>query len=405
MKVLQINTTFKKGGSTGRIAFDLMQIHQREGIESYAAYAYDLGVNDIPNTIYLQSGIRRKLNTLRTRLFDHHGFYNEHETKKLIRWMDEIHPDIIHLHNIHNHYVNVKMLFEYIKQHDIPVVWTLHDCWSFTGHCAYFDFAGCDKWKTGCHHCPSLKDYPPTWFFDRTRRNYADKKDVFTGVQNLTLCPPSKWLGGLAKESFLKDYSVEVINNGVDTTIFKPTDSDVKSKLGIADKKMILAVASIFNARKGVKYLKELPELLHDDETLVIVGVKPAQKEFFSHPRCITINRTDSLQELAAYYFAADVFINPTLEDNFPTTNIEALACGTPIVTFKTGGSIEPVTEETGAIVDKYDMNGLLSAVREIICKGKDAYQSACITKARNDYNKEIQYMKYIELYKRILEK
>ncbi len=402
MKILQINTTFRNGGSTGRIAYDLMQIQKQEGIEAYAVYGHETGAPHTDNTLCLQSTLRRKINILRTRLFDHHGFYNETETHKLIKWMDDIQPDIIHLHNIHNHYVNVKMLFNYIKQHDIPVVWTLHDCWSFTGHCAYFDYANCDKWKTGCYDCPSLKDYPPTWCFDRTKRNYADKKSVFTGVKNLTLVSPSEWLAHLTRESFLKDYPVEVINNGVDTNVFKPTESDIKTKMGIEGKKIILAVMNQWSRRKGTEYLLLLPSLLKDDEILVIVGLKTEQIKVLPKEKCLGITRTNNVQELAALYSAADVFINPTLEDNFPTTNIEALACGTPIVTFKTGGSIEAVDQNTGFIVNQADLNGMLDAVRFIISRGKSQYQDYCRKKTLEKYNKEYQYLKYISLYKEI---
>ena len=171
---------------------------EQKGIESFAAYGPEIDNGD-HGTLRLQSIPRRKMNILRTRLFDHHGFYNEKETERLIRWMDELKPDVIHLHNIHNHYVHVGRLFEYIKEHNIPVVWTLHDCWPFTGHCAYFDYANCDKWMTMCHECPSIHEYPPTWFLDRTSRNYIDKKNVFCGVKHLTLVTPSKWLSGLTR--------------------------------------------------------------------------------------------------------------------------------------------------------------------------------------------------------------
>lgn len=403
MKVLQINTVYQRGGSTGRIAYDLMQIMRQEGIDGYAAYGENLGEVSDEKTLCLQSHVlRRKLNILRTRLFDHHGFYNEYETKKLIRWMDEIRPDVIHLHNIHNHYVNVKMLFDYIKQHDIPVVWTLHDCWSFTGHCAYFDVAHCDKWKTCCYECPSLKDYPPTWFFDRTCRNYNDKKAVFTGVKNLVLCPPSQWLGNLTRESFLNEYPVVVINNGVDTDVFKPVESNVRKKYGLGNRKMILAVMNMYDKRKGTDFLERIPNELHDDEVLVVVGLKNEHLSFYSNVHSIAIQRTENVQELVALYSAADVFINPTLEDNFPTTNIEALACGTPIVTFRTGGSIESVTPETGIVVEQHDFKGLLSAIRSIIPM-KQSMSSACVKKAKECYNKNKQYLKYIDLYKRIV--
>ena len=404
MKVLQINTVFRNGGSTGRIAYDLMQIQEQEGIDAYVAYGYETGNTYKENTFCLQSAIQRKINILRTRLFDHHGFYNEAETGKLIRWMDEVHPDIIHLHNIHNHYLNVKTLFDYIKQRDIPVVWTLHDCWSFTGHCAYFDFANCDKWKSGCHDCPSLREYPSTWFFDRTKRNYNDKKSVFTAVNNLTLVTPSEWLASLTRESFLKDYPVEIINNGIDTDVFKPTVSDVKSKLGIEGRKMILYVGQ-WHKRKGIEYLLKLPSLLSDDEILVVVGLKPQQLELLPKKNCLGITRTNNVEELTGLYSVADVFINPTLEDNFPTTNIEALACGTPIVTFETGGSVEAVDKKTGIVVSQGNLQSMLDAIRTVINRGNTYYEGNCRDKAIKEYNKDKQYLKYIELYRRVLNK
>lgn len=398
LKVLQINT-FYQFGSTGRIVRDLKILCEQQSIEAYAAFGSEIDNGD-RNILCLQSILRRKLNILRTRLFGCHGFYNEEETKRLIKWIEDTRPDVIHLHNIHNHFVHVGRLFEYIKEHDIPVIWTLHDCWPFTGHCAYFDYVHCDKWKVGCHHCPSLREYPPTWFFDRTDKNYKLKKNTFIEVKNLTLVTPSRWLADLTRESFLKDYPVEVINNGVDVNVFRPTENDIKEQLGISGKKMLLAMATTFDRRKGTECLSQLPKLLNDDEVLVLVGLAEDQKKVFSQERCIGLGRTNNVKELAAYYSAADVFINPTLEDNFPTTNIEALACGTPVVTFRTGGSPESVDDSVGCVVEKGNLQAMLQSCREIISRGKDFYSTNCVVKARRLYNKDIQYMKYIELYK-----
>lgn len=417
MKVLQINT-FYKYGSTGRIAYDLQCVQQDSGIEGFVAYGPKTAINESSNnedySLCLQSILRRKINILRTRLFGHHGFYNEAETRKLIRWMDEINPDIIHLHNIHNHYVNVKMLFDYVKQKNIPVVWTLHDCWPFTGHCSYFDFSGCDKWKSGCYDCPSLKDYPPTWFFDRTRRNYKDKKSVFTDVRNLMLVTPSEWLAKLTRESFLKDYPVEIINNGIDVNIFRPTESDIKKERCIEGKKIILATAGNCK-RKGTEFLKKILDFLTDEEMLVWVGTDEASVGV-NNKHLITISYTNSREEMAALYSMADCFINPTLEENFPTVNIEALACGTPVVTFNTGGSIEAVLDDeivsnedgilytkVGAVVEKGNIDEMLVALRKVIKTGKHNYSNYCVNKARMKYDRESQYQKYIELYTSII--
>ena len=421
MKVLQINT-FYKYGSTGRIAYDLLCAQNDFGLEGFVAYGPKTAVNKSRNNdthlLCLQSMLRRKVNILRTRLFDHHGFYNESETRKLIRWMDEIHPDIIHLHNLHNHYVNVKMLFDYIKLHDIPVVWTLHDCWSMTGHCSHFDFVKCDKWKTECTNCTLRKSYPPTWFFDKSTRNFKDKRTCFSGVNNLTIVSPSEWLASIVRQSFLKKYIVHVINNGVDTDVFAPSTSqknDIKQRLGIKGKKMILAVMP-WQKNKGTDYITKLADCLNENEVLVVVGLKSNEIKKLPHKNCIGISRTNSIEELAAFYSAADVFINPTLEDTFPTTNIEALACGTPVVTFRTGGSIEAVLDDeiinkegrikytsVGAVVEKGNIDDLLVAVRKVINFGKQYYLNNCVCKARKKYDKGKQYQKYIELYNSLM--
>lgn len=413
IKVLQINT-FYQFGSTGRIVRDLKILSEQLGIEAYVAFGPEIDNGD-EHILRLQSFLRRKLNIIRTRLFDGHGFYNENETRRLIRWIEQIHPDIIHLHNIHNHYVHVGRLFEYIKDHNIPVIWTLHDCWPFTGHCAYFDYSHCEKWRIGCNHCPSLRSYPPTWFIDRTDKNYKNKRNAFTGVKNLTLVTPSRWLADLTHDSFLKEYPVEVINNGVDTGVFNVSNKDIKGKLGISGKKMLLAMATTFDRRKGTDYLQQIPGLLKENEVLVLVGLAEEQKKLFAQNKCIGLGRTNSVSELAAYYSSADVFINPTLEDNFPTTNIEALACGTPVVTFNTGGSIESVLDEeqvvekdgikrtsVGMVVPQGDLSAMITASREIFKRGKESYTEACRDKAVRLYNKDIQYLKYIELYKQM---
>lgn len=402
MKILQINTVYKNGGSTGRIVYELKTLAENNGIDSFVVYGYETASHQDPHTLCLQGTFRRKLNILRTRLFARHGFYNEYETKKLLKYIDEVKPDIIHLHNIHNHYVHVGRLFDYIKQKNIPVVWTLHDCWPFTGWCAYFDYAQCDRWKTGCYSCKLKHRYPCSWFIDRSRKNYIDKKSAFQEVKNLILVTPSQWLANLTRGSFLKEYPVEVINNGVNTDIFKPSGKDVKTKLGIAGKKMILAMAMYFSPIKGRDYLLTLPSLLQDDEVLVFVGMEKSQQHLLPKNNCIGVLRTNSPQELAEYYSAADVFINPTLEDNFPTTNIEALACGTPVITFQTGGSVESVDEKTGFVVPQGDLDAMLQAIRVVESRGKEYYEKACREKALERYNKDKQYYKYIELYKKI---
>lgn len=406
MKVLQINTRYYNGGSTGRIAYDLKQVMEANGIESYAAFGFGYEPKEEEKaTVYrIESDRELLISKLWTKATGHHGFNNKAETKRLLAWIDKVQPDIIHMHNIHNHYINVRMLLEYIAKKNIPCVLTMHDCWTFTGHCAYFDYSGCNKWKTGCNHCPSLRDYPKTYaLIDPSPWNYKMKQKLFAPL-NITFVSPSQWLCDLQQQSFLKDKPCKVINNGVDVEVFKPVKSNVREEYGIGNRKMILAVAGGLSPRKGREYLLRLPTLLRDDEVLVLVGLQKGQESLLPQTdKVIGIQRTKTSDELVGLYSEADVFINPTLEDNFPTTNIEALACGTPVVTFLTGGSAEVVTPETGLVVNKGDMDDLLAAIRTIIANGNAHYQEACRKKAVADYNKYVQYGKYIELYKRLL--
>ena len=407
MKILFINTVYKNGGSTGRIVYDLRNLLLRsEENDAYVVYGYEFKVlsdEDYVNTYKMCSIFQMQWSKIKTRLFAHHAFYNIQETKRMLAWIDRVKPDLIHLHNLHNHYINVKLLFDYIKEKKIPIVWTLHDCWSFTGWCSHFDYAKCYKWKTKCNHCQLKHDYPFTCFFDRSSKNFQEKKECFQGVENLTIVTPSTWLAELVKQSFLKEYPVKVINNGVDLDIFKPSKTNsVRQKYGIKERHVVLALFNVFSKYKGTDYLIKLTDYLTDDEVLVVVGLN--KKDFHKLPKkhCLGIEHTDSIQELAAIYSLAEVFVNPTLQDTFPTTNLEALACGTPIVTFRTGGSVESVTDQTGIVVEQNDMDGLLSAIRTILRNGKEQYTDACRKKAELEYNKNIQYGKYIDLYKQL---
>jgi len=400
MRILQINTVYKNGGSTGRIVYDLSQVMRQEDIESYIAFGYEYSKTADQNTYKIEDIPALKCNILKTRVFGKHGFYNEGVTKKFLKWIDTVKPDIIHLHNLHNDYVNIELLFDYIKMHDIPVIWTLHDCWSFTGWCANFDFSGCDKWKTGCGHCPSLKEYPFTWFFDRSKEIYSGKKKIFNGVNNLTIITPSQWLADLVKQSFLKDYKVKVINNGIDLSVFKPLESNFREKHNLQNKTIVLAMAMKLSKQKGIEYLLQLPDLLPDDYCLVLVGINENQRKLLPKNNCVGITKTNNAVELAGIYSAADMFVNPTLGDNFPTTNLEALACGTPVITFRTGGSPESVDDNVGIVVAKGNLDELVNAIIKVREKGKLSYSSYCIAKASESYNKEKQALKYIDAYK-----
>ena len=339
-KILFINSVCN--GSTGTICKTLYKAAVEAGHECCIAY----GRGEAPKgfkTIKIGNKLDIYLHILKARLFDASGFGSKHATKEFIKKIDEFKPDIIHLHNIHGYYVNIEILFKYLKNHpEIKKIWTLHDCWAFTGHCAYYTYAKCDKWETCCKgYCPNRNEYPKT-IFSCVTKNYTKKKNIFSNVGNMVLITPSQWLKNEIEKSFLKDYETVVIHNGVDTSIFKPTPSDIRQQYGIEDKKIILGVASVWDKRKGLNTFLELSKEIDDEYQIVLIGLNSKQiKQLPSN--IIGISRTESVQELVEWYSAAYVYFNPTLEDNYPTTNLEAISCGTPVVTFETGGSPESV--------------------------------------------------------------
>ena len=336
---------------------------------------------------------------LKSRLFDRHGFGSIGATHRLVKEIETINPDVIGLHNLHGYYLNIEILFNYLREVQKPVVWTFHDCWPFTGHCAYFDSVNCEKWKTECGSCPLTHAYPASWIRDNSTKNFRDKKRIFTGLENLTIVTPSRWLKDLVDQSFLSGYETRVIHNGIDLDVFRPLDREsIASKYNPEGKKIILGVASVWDRRKGLEYFTELPERLGDRYRIVLVGLDKSTINRL--PDGITgIARTESLEELVAYYNLADVFANPTLTDNFPTTNLEALACGTPAVTFRTGGSPEAVDESTGIVVEKGSLEQLAESIRTIVEIGKESYSENCRKRAVKLYNKDDRYIDYLNLY------
>lgn len=400
MKVLQINSVCGIG-STGRIATDIHSILIEQGHESCIAYGRDLPKN-CDNSIKIGTKYDNYGHVALTRIFDKHGFGSKKATKNFIREVDKLDPDVIHLHNIHGYYINIVVLFDYLKEAKKPVIWTLHDCWSFTGHCSYFDYVGCNKWKTGCYECPQRQEYPKSVLMDNSKSNFLIKKNIFTGVQNLTIVTPSKWLSGLVKESFLKEYPVKVINNGIDLSVFKPTESNFREKFNLIDSFIILGVANTWGERKGYKYFLELSKNLKVNELIVLVGLTEKQKEKLPQ-NILGITKTNNVKELAEIYSSADVFVNPTLEDNFPTTNLEALACGTPVITFDTGGSVESVDESCGNVIEKGNLGKLVESIRQIKSKDLLTLETKCQIRAHNLFSKVDKFNEYIKLYKNYL--
>lgn len=393
MKILQINSVCGYG-STGRIASDLFKVIESNGHDCCIAYGRGSASNEI-KTIKIGNNFEVYSHVAITRLFDRHGFASKKATEEFVRNAKEYDPDIIHLHNIHGYYINIKVLFDYLKYANKPVIWTLHDCWPFTGHCYNFDIVCCSKWKRNCSNCPNKVEYPRSILVDSSKRNFIDKCDIFTSYKNITFVTPSKWLAGILKDSYLKDYNVKVIPNGIDLNTFRPLKGDFRERYFIEGKFIVLGVASVWDNRKGLNTFVELSKILNSDYQIVLVGVTDKQKKALPS-NIICINRTNSVQELAEIYSAADVFLNPTLEDNFPTTNIEALACGTPVITFDTGGSPESIDEKSGFIVGKGDVSQIIE-----ILKRKQFLKSISKTSISRSklYDKNERFLDYIKLY------
>lgn len=380
MRIVELNT-YCGSGSTGRIATDIADYAAKQGAETIIGY----GTGSVPpeaEVYALRIGrpLARKWHGFIRMFLDGEGYGSVLATRKLISFLKQYQPDVIHLHNIHGCYINHKLLFRYLRNANVPILWTLHDCWPFTGHCAYFDYADCERWKTGCHHCPQRTGYPILLGLDGSRRNYRRRQKLFTSLPNLTLTAPCEWMRSLLSESFLKALPSKVVYNGVNRNLFYPRESKLREKYGIAERFVALAVASEWEERKGVRYLPELSERLGKDFRLVVIGLTEAQIAALP-VNILGLPRTSSTRELAQWYSTADCLVNPTLEDNMPLVNLEALACGTPVVVFRTGGCPECVSEACGAVVEKGDVLAMADAVKRVSAAKAEMWQ-ACLAQA-----------------------
>ncbi|OUO20558.1 glycosyltransferase [Bacteroides sp. An322] len=405
-RLLQINPVVRVSTSTGRIMQEIGELAMRNGWESYVAYSKGRdGIRTCAShTIPVGNKWDTWMHGLETRLLDRHGLASVSVTYDFIKHLKEISPDIVHIHNIHGYFLNYPVLFEYLSKSGIPVVWTVHDCWLYTGHCYYYSYIQCNKWESGCGDCPQKRKFPASWWLDRSARNYQDKQEAFTSMPygKLTIVPVSDWIRGEMSRSFLKDYPFRVIHNGIDTDVFNVYDTDeVKQKYGWQGKHILLGVASIWSEEKGLSDFIKLAQRLREDEVIVLVGVTEEQKKILPH-NMYGIRRTENIQDLARLYSAADVFVNPTWQDNYPTVNMEAIACGTSVVTYRTGGSVEAVTEDTGLIVEQGDIRGLLDSVRVIEQYGKHYYADRCRKYALANFRKEDRYADYLNLYEEL---
>lgn len=356
MKVLFVNSVCDYG-STGKIVRDLANGLKKEGHEVLICYGRHQAKEDT-DTFYIGDKLTTYSHVFMTRVFNRHGLHSNRATQKLIEKIETFNPDVIHLHNLHGYYLNVEMLFEALKTFKGKIYWTFHDCWPISGSSAYFDYHGCKTWDEGCVECNSTRDYPEALVFKRQKKNFLWKKKAFSGLDNLTLVTPSYWLKELLAKSFLAQYPCEVIHNGINTNLFKPTyDAELTKKY--ENKLVLLGVASIWEQRKGLNDFIKLSTMISDNYKIVLIGLTEEQKK--SLPTAIDgVLRTDSAEQLAAYYTLSHRFINPTYEDNYPTTNIEALCCHTPVIAYDSGGNKEVSIKPFMTIVPQGDLEAIV---------------------------------------------
>ena len=402
-KLLQINIT-ANWGSHGKIAEGIGQAAIKQGWQSYIAYGRWANPST-SNLFHVGNSWDEMRHGIASRLLDNHGLMSQKATKSLLQFVRNVNPDIVHLHNIHGYYLNYPLLFQYLRQHDIPVVWTLHDCWSFTGHCAHYEFIGCEKWKTHCAECPQKGAYPKSLLLDRSYRNFEQKKDTFLSLNRLTLVPVSQWLQRQLQQSFFKHTPTRLIYNGIDTDVFsKQTEVNwIKKKYGIPEHcAIVLGIASNWY-RKGLPDFLQLASLLPPSIRIVLVGLNKQEQKLAARAGIVGISRTDNLHELCSLYSVANVYFNPTWEETLSCTNLEAMACGTPVVTYKTGGSPETVTAGTGLVIEKGDIQTAAIEIERLCQQPDTTFEDACRLRIVRHFNKEDRFSEYLELYSKIL--
>ena len=402
-RLLQINS-FCNFGSTGHIVEDIAQLGIKKGWECYVAAGRG-NFNTESHLIKIGNKSDILIHGLKTRFFDQHGLGSIWATHKLIKDIKRIKPDIIHLHNIHGYYLNYPILFRYLANLNIPIVWTLHDCWTFTGHCTYYSNINCNKWMTGCYQCPQKNTYPRTTMIDRSKQNWLDKKKAFTSINNLTIITVSDWLKENVKKSFLKNYNIRRIYNGINTEIFKP-QSDFNSiieKYRLDNSKFhILGVASVWDERKGLNEFIQLRHKLPNNYEIILVGLN--DKQISSLPLGIKgIKRTENQKELAALYSFANVFINASHEETLGLTTIESLACGTPAIVHNTTACPEVIDEKTGYTLITNNLNEIIERIEEIKKNSKIQYSDYCRKRVINYFRKNDKYEEYFQLYENLL--
>lgn len=405
VKIIRITTEINRS-SIGRTTEQLGKLVIAEGWESYIAWGRADGQSE-SYKIHVGNKASVFVHGLLTRFFDLHGYGSYFATKRLVSNIKEIKPDIIHLHDIHGYYINLKVLFKYLKDCGIPVVWSHHDCWAFTGHCSFYSSVDCDKWQTECHHCPLSKEYPGSLFIDNSRKNFRLKKKLFTSLEQLYNVGVSEWISKELKKSFLNKYPIITICNGIDTDVFRPRQEcsdEIRKKYDLGNGNILLGVATAWGERKGLSDYYRLRERLNDSYTIVLVGVPQSLQESLPDG-IIGIQRTDSIEELSKLYSTASIVLNLASAESFGKTTPEGLSCGVPSIVYNCTASPDLVDEKTGIVLEKGDIEGIVRAIIQIMSWDKELTIKKCRERACELYSIKNNWPKYIDLYKQILDK
>ncbi len=401
MKLLQINAVYKQL-STGSNVYEMNEALRRDGHQCIAAYS--VGKIQVPEEEYLiGTHAGRKLHALLSRITGLQGYFSSGATRKLLKYMAQEQPDVVVLNNLHANYIHLPMLLRFLAQNDIPTVAVLHDCWFYTGKCCYYTALACDKWKTGCKSCPAKKKFNKSWFFDRTSQMYQDRKKLFNAIPRLGVVAVSDWLLEQAKQSpvFQNALYMERIHNWIDTNQFLPVpDTVLREKLQLQNKKVLLAVAAAWEPRKGIDTLLWLGRKLKDCETLILIG--SLDKKTVLPDGVISVPRTDSREELVAYYSMADVFVQPSLEETFGKVTAEAIACGTPVVCYDATANPELVGPGCGAVVPVGDREAMLCQIRKVLDTGKSVYTAPCRAFALERFNTQQIFAQYLQMFRNV---
>lgn len=396
MKVIEVNAIYGSR-STGRIVKDLCELLRKKG--DIALAAAPMGISSSSEGFQIGNRLDRKWHALTARLLGKQGYASILATKRFLKWLDQQKPDLVHLHNLHGNFVNLNLLFRYLAKKDIPTVITMHDCWYFTGKCFHYVESRCQRWKTGCHDCPRNKLDIPSFFFDQTKNVHRDKKNYLSAIPRLTVVGCSDWICKEAKQSFLNAKEIVRIYNGVDLSVFKPTENAFRKSHGLESQFIILGMANKWLLKENRATVERVLSSMGSDDVLVLVGCDQSQVDGFDRQKTIIcVDYLADPNELADVYSSADVFVNLTLADTLPTVNMESLCCGTPVITYDSCGSAELVDQGiTGYVVPQFDQSALIAALTEI--RNHRIDRARCRSVAAERFEKNQNYQAYRQLF------